>query len=75
MLDEELHHIGGFFLKKNNYLKTKVMKLMFKLKEKSSVQIKHTKCGNMSKHMLLKKLCKLEGLGIEFEYTAPGMPQ
>ncbi len=36
---------------------------------------KRAKLDNSGKKNALEKLCKQEGLGIKFEYTAPGTPQ
>ena len=31
--------------------------------------------NNAEENIFIKKACKKEGLGVDFEYTAPGVPQ
>ena len=39
------------------------------------MQVQYLHCNNTWGNVAFKKPCKQEGLGVEFEYTAPGMPQ
>ena len=75
MLDEATDHSWSFFLKEKSDLGTEVMKFIKDLKEKHSVQVKRIRCDNAGKNRSLETMCKQEGLGIQFEYTAPGTPQ
>ena len=46
------------------------------LKIKFNLQVQYLHCDNAGENQALKKKnCKQEGLGVDFEYTAPGMPQ
>ena len=49
--------------------------LIENLKNKYDVQVQYLYCDNAGESMAFKKACKQEGLGVDFEYTAPGMPQ
>ncbi len=37
--------------------------------------VKYIRCDNAGENVALEMACKQEGLGIKFEYTAPGTPQ
>jgi transposase InsO family protein len=65
----------SFFLKKKSDLKDEIFTLIRELKEKHGIQVKYIRGDNSGKNRALEKLCKQEGLGITFEYTAPGNPQ
>ena len=49
--------------------------LINNLKIKSNLQVQYLHCDNAGENQAFKKTCKQEGLGINFQYTAPGMPQ
>ena len=49
--------------------------LVNNLKIKVHLQLQCIHCDNAGKNQAFKKTCKQEGLGIDLEYTAPGMPQ
>ena len=39
------------------------------------MHVQYLHCDNAGKNVVFKKACKQEGLGMDFEYTAQGMPQ
>ena len=39
------------------------------------MQVQYFHCDNAGENQAFEKTCKQEGLGIDFEYTAPGTPQ
>ena len=49
--------------------------LINNLKNKYNLQVQYLCCNNTGENVAFKKACKQEGLGVDFEYTAPGMPQ
>ena len=51
------------------------MGLMKNLKNKGNLQVQFLHCNNAGENQAYKQTCKQEGLGVAFEYTAPGMPQ
>ena len=52
-----------------------ILGLVKNLKIKFNLQIQYLCWNNAGENQAFKKTCKEEGLGINFEYTAPGMPQ
>jgi transposase InsO family protein len=55
---------------------TKVMLMLIKdLKARNNKIVKYIQCDNAGENHKLEEACKREGLGIQFEYTAPGTPQ
>ena len=65
---------GVSFLKKPNLVD--VMRALTKnLKNEYNQQVQYLCCDNTGEKVALKKACEQEGLGVHFEYTAPGMPQ
>ena len=49
--------------------------LIKNLKNKYNLQIQYLHCDNMGENVIFKKVCKQEGLGVDFEYSVPSMPQ
>ena len=49
--------------------------LIKNLKNKYNMQVQYLHCDNAGENVSFEKACKQEGLGMEFEYTTPGMPQ
>ena len=45
------------------------------LKAKHGYIVKYLDCNNAGENNALEKFCQQKGLGITFEYTAPGTPQ
>ena len=44
------------------------------LKTKYNLQVQYLHCDNAGENVAFEKACKQKGLGMDFEYTAPGMP-
>ena len=65
----------SYFLKKKSELKDHIIGLIKELKAKHGISVKTIRLDNSGENNALEKLCKQEGLGIKFEYTAPGTPQ
>jgi hypothetical protein len=45
------------------------------IKIKYDIVVKKIRCDNSGENKVLQSMCEKEGLGIIFEYTAPGTPQ
>ena len=56
-------------------LTKKMIGLIKDLKTKYNLQVQRLRCDNTGENQAFKKACNQEGLGIDFEYTAPGTPQ
>jgi hypothetical protein len=63
------------FLKKKSDQVDLIINLLKDLKSKHNKTVKLIRCDNAGENKSLQKLCEKEGLGIQFEYTAPGTPQ
>jgi transposase InsO family protein len=63
------------FLKKKSDQVELLINLLKDLKSKHDKTVKLIRCDNAGENKSLQKLCEQEGLGIQFEYTAPGTPQ
>ena len=44
------------------------------MKIKFNLHVQYLHCNNAGENQAFKKNCKQEVLGIDFKYTAPGMP-
>ena len=60
-------------MKEKSDLVETMLGLVNNLKMNFNLQVQYLCCDNAGK--AFKKNCKQEGLGINFKYTAPGMPQ
>ena len=49
--------------------------LVNNLKIKFHLQTQYLRCDNACENQAFEKNCKKEGLGNDFEFIAPGMPQ
>ena len=61
------------FVKKKSSLPIVIMKVLHELKDKN-IQVQTIRCDNAGENRALQQSCQAEGLGIKFEYTAPGTP-
>ena len=52
-----------------------MLALINNLKTKYNLQIQCLHCDNAGENQAFDQTCDQEGLGIDFEYTAPGTPQ
>ena len=64
----------SFFLKEKSDLAKTMLALVINLKIKFNLQVQYLCCNNAGENQDFKKTCKQEGLGIDFEYTAPDTP-
>ena len=69
------NYIWSFFLKEKSKTVKTMWGLVKNLKNKFNLQAQFLHCDNIGENQAFKRTCKEEGLGIDFEYTAPGMLQ
>jgi hypothetical protein len=62
-------------LKKKSETEDIMVELIKDLKERHKVKVKNIRLDNAGENKALKARCLKEGLGINFEFTAPGTPQ
>ena len=62
-------------MKHKKDLGSSVCNLIDDLKAKMKRSVKCTHCDNAGENKSLEKDCSDDGLGIQFEWTAPGTPQ
>ena len=53
----------------------KMLGLIKDFNTKYNIQVQQLRCNNAEENQAFKKACNQDGLGIKFEYTAPGTPQ
>ena len=75
VLDDKPDKAWSFFLKQKSDLKDVVLPFLKDITATYGYKIVNIRCDNAGENTALEKLCKQEGLGITFEYTAPGTPQ
>jgi hypothetical protein len=75
VVDDCTDFCWSFFMKSKSDLKGKVSTLIKELKSQSNIIVKYLRCDDAGENQALEKLCKLEGLGIKFEYSGPRTPQ
>ena len=64
-----------FLLETEELKKDIIIALIKELKQAYDINVKTMQCNNSGENNALQRICKQEGLGITFEYTAPGTPQ
>ena len=75
VLDDCTDHIWSYFLTAKSHTRTEMILLLKELLAKYGKVVKYIRCDNAGENKALEKECKVQGLGIQFEYTAPGTPQ
>lgn len=75
VLDDATDMCWSFFLKKKDILPKTVIELIMDIELKAKVDVKVIRCDNAGENLSLEKECKKRGMGIKFEFTAPGTPQ
>ena len=75
LVDEFTKMKWSFFLKRKSDMVDRVIPFFKDLKHKFSKTVKVIRCDNAGENMALAATCKKQGLGIDFEFTAPGTPQ
>ena len=75
MIDNATDYCWSFFLKKKLQTSAKVRELIKDLKSKLGITVKHIRCDNAGENKNLQRNSLRDGLGLTFEFTAPGTPQ
>jgi hypothetical protein len=74
-IDDCTDMCSSTFLRKKSDQVDHLITLLKDLKAKNQLVVKLIRCDNAGENKTLQKKCEKEGLGIQFEYTAPGTPQ
>ena len=74
VIDNYSTYSWSFFLREKSNLTQKMIGLIKDLKTKYYLQVQWLQCDNAWENQAIEKACNQEGLGIDFEYTAPGTP-
>ena len=74
VVDEATKFKWSYYLRKKSDQVEVLTGLSKKLKNKGKT-VKMIRCNNAGESKALEKECEKQGLGVEFEYTAPGTPQ
>ena len=75
VVDEATKMKWSFFLKEKSQVSEKVGRFLKEFKGIYHKQVRYIRCDNAGENKVLEVNCKKQGLGIIFEYTAPGTPQ
>ncbi len=75
VLDDCTDHIWSYFLTAKSHTRKEMIILLKELSAKYGKAVKYIRCDNAGENKVLEKECQTQGLGIQFEYTAPGTPQ
>ena len=62
-------------MKQKSETKDIIIALIKELKQAYDINVKNIRCNNSGENNALQRICKQEGLGIAFKYTAPVTPQ
>ena len=65
----------SFYLKTKDELSNTMINFIKNLKQQNDVIVKTIRCDNGGENKLFEKESKEAGLGLKFEFTAPGTPQ
>ena len=74
VLDEATGYAFSFFLKRKSDTGSTILKLVQDLQMKGK-HVKKIRCDGAGENKATEQLLKANGLGIEFEYSAPNTPQ
>ena len=72
VIGDSTDHAWSYFIKEKLDLKN-VMSPIKNLKTKKNIQGQYLCCDNLRENVNFERACKQEGIGMEFEYTAPGI--
>jgi hypothetical protein len=75
IVDDCTDHCWSHFLKSRDEQNSFLISIIKDLKAKAQVIVRYIRCDNAGENIALEKLCLLEGMGIQFEYTSPHTPQ
>ena len=67
--------VGEILLKRKIDLADVMIGFIENLKNKYNLQVQYLHCNNAGENDAFKNACKQEGMGDDFEYSAPGTPQ
>jgi hypothetical protein len=75
VMDDNTGICWSKFLKKKSDQVDFLIELLKDLKAKNAKTVKLIRCDNAGENKTFQKECEKAGLGVQFEYTAPGTPQ
>ena len=75
VIEDSTDYPWSYFLIEKSKLKHVMLAQIKHLKTKYGVQVLYLHCNNAGKNVDFERVCKQEGIGMEFEYIAPGTPQ
>ena len=75
VLDDCTDNGFSFFLKEKSQTSEVMIPFLKLLERHFGKGVKYIRCDNSGENKALQKECEKAGLGISFEYTAPGTPQ
>jgi Reverse transcriptase (RNA-dependent DNA polymerase) len=75
LVDEATDVKWSFFLTKRSELSEKLIPMLKTISLVSTHRIKYMRCDNSGENVKLSEQCQQQGLGIQFEFSAPGTPQ
>ena len=70
-----IEYCWSFFLSEKSDLTQKMLVLIKDLKTKFNLHVQRFHCNNAGENQAFQWACNQKGLGIDFEYTAPGILQ
>ena len=74
-VDDCSDYCWSYFLKKKSETALRITNLIKDLKAKANMEVKYIRCDNAGKNKSLQEECLKQGLGVQFEFTAPGNPE
>ena len=75
VMDDKTGKTWSYFLKAKSELKNKLISLIRHLKMKYGIEVKQLRCDNAGENIKAQEEAEKQGLGLEFEFTAPDTPQ
>ena len=75
IVDDATDYCWSYFLKTKKQLSQEVRNLIKEIKKRDNKDVKYIRLDNAGENKKLERDCKNDGLGIKFEWTAPGTPQ
>ena len=75
IIDDATGQAFSYFLKKKSETARKIVGLIKHLESTLNYKVKFLRCDNAGENIATEHVCKEEGLGVIFEYTAPNTPQ
>lgn len=75
VLDDATDCPFSFFMSHKDLLSANLVPFIKDLRDTYGIKVKIIRCDNAGENLAFEEACKREGLGLRFEYTAPGTPQ